>query len=56
MHFYQANNRKIKPGRKYYIFLKNKIVRVEVVDSFEEIIHKSKRGLLYLDVGVRVKS
>jgi hypothetical protein len=54
MHFYQANFDKIKPGRKYYIFLKKKIVRVEVVSRWEEFNRKIW-GQVWGDVGVRVK-
>lgn len=54
MMFYQAKFEQIKPGRKYYIFLKKKIVRVEVVSSWEDFNRKIW-GQVCGDVGVRVK-
>lgn len=54
MKFFQANFDKIKPGKRYYIFQKKKIIKVEVVSSWEEFNHKIW-GRWYCDVGVRVK-
>lgn len=55
MHYHQANAEKIAIGRKYYIFLKKKVVRVQVVNSFEDIFYKDRNGDSFLDLGVRVK-
>lgn len=55
MHFHQANSEKIAVGRKYYIFLKRKIVRVQVVEGFQDVFYKDRNGQSFLDLGVRVK-
>lgn len=54
MTFFQARFDKVKLGRKYYIFLKKRIVRVEVVSSWEDYNY-TIWGQIYSDLGVRIK-